>query len=193
MEHDRNGAGAILVSDGAGRTANRQMKTTNVGLAESRVSRNPDEVLTAIGLGSCVALVAYEPVSQVGALVHIMLPQGPAGDPKPAKYAETAVPYLLEELTKAGVDLTQLRVALFGGATLLTTGQSALLEIGQRNITAAAQALEKVGLTPVVEDVGGTKGRNVQVTVGDGTVTVKVLGQPDRIYCELADSTEVPR
>lgn len=169
------------------------MKTTNVGLAEGRISRNPSEVLMAMGLGSCVALVLYDPATRIGALAHVMLPRGTASDDKPAKYAETAVPYLLEELGKSGIEAASLRAAVFGGATLLATGQSALLEIGARNVGAVEEALAKAGLTTVVSDVGGTKGRTVQLKIGSGDVVVKVLGQPDRVFDELAVSAEVQR
>ncbi|NUP99643.1 MAG: chemotaxis protein CheD [Armatimonadetes bacterium] len=169
------------------------MKTTNVGLAESRISRNPTEVLTAMGLGSCVALVLYDPSSRTGALAHVMLPRGSASDDKPAKFAETAVPFLVEELGKAGIEPASLRAAVFGGATLLATGQSALLEIGARNVGAVEGALAKAGLVTVISDVGGTKGRTVQLKIATGDVTVKVLGQPDRVFDELAVSAEVQR
>lgn len=169
------------------------MKTTNVGLAEGRASNNPEEVLTAIGLGSCVAVVMYDPGEQVGGLVHVMLPRGIGADGSPAKFAETAVPYLTGLLVDKGADPGRLRVGLFGGSTLLTQGQSALLEIGQRNAEAVGAALTKAGLTAAVTDVGGTKGRTVQLAISTGLVTIKVLGESDRIHNELSRASEVQR
>ncbi len=169
------------------------MKTTNVGLAEGRVSKNPNEVLTAMGLGSCVALVGYDAEAVVAALAHVMLPKGAGSDDKPAKFADRAVPFLLDELQKAGADLTRLRFAVFGGSQMLAMGQSALLEIGSRNVQAVRDALAKAGLEPVIMDVGGTKGRTVEVAVADGTLVVKILGQPEKVFAELAEGPEVQR
>ncbi len=168
------------------------MKTSIVGLAEGRVSNSPGEVLTVIGLGSCVAVVMYDRVAHVGAVAHVMLPRG-SGSEVPAKYADTAVPYLLESMVNVGADPTRVQAGLFGGAALLTQGQSSLLEIGERNVQAVRDALERAGVPSPVGDVGGTKGRTVHVTVGSGQVTVKVLGQPDRVYEELTEKAEVPR
>ena len=77
------------------------------------------------------------------------------------------------------------------GATMLAAGPTSLLEIGQRNTAAVAAALAKAGLTPVVTDTGGSKGRNVTLQAATGYVTVKVLAQPDRVYADLTLGPEV--
>ncbi len=168
------------------------MKTIHVSLAESRASDKVNEALAAIGLGSCVAVVLYDPLVQVGGLAHVMLPAGSAED-KPAKFATTAVPHLVEEVTALGATPANLRAGVFGGATLLATGQSALLQIGERNIQAVELALRKADLVPVISDVGGTKGRTVALAIDSGEITVKVLGQPDRVFVDLTPHREVPR
>ena len=168
------------------------MKTSMVGLAEGRVSNSPMEVLTVMGLGSCVAVVLYDQVTHMAAVAHVMLPKGASSD-VPAKYADTAVPYLLQAMREAGSTLEAVQAGLFGGAALLTQGQSSLLEIGDRNARAAVAALEKAGVPIRAHDIGGTKGRTVMVAVGSGQVSVKVLGQPDKVFKELAQKAEVRR
>jgi chemotaxis protein CheD len=167
------------------------MRTTHVGLAEWRVSRNPNEALCVLGLGSSVGLFVYDPVAMVAAATHIMLPRGRDADRTPTKYADTAVPFLLTEAAAAGAAAERVKVGVFGGATMLSQGHSALLEVGQRNVTAVLEALAQAGLGPTVTDVGGTRGRTVVLEVGTGHVTVKVLSQPDREYGELMLSPEV--
>ena len=44
-----------------------------VGMADLNVCKAPD-VITTLGLGSCIGLVFYDPVSKVGGMVHYMLP-----------------------------------------------------------------------------------------------------------------------
>lgn len=167
------------------------MKTTNVGLGDWRLSRDPGDALCAMGLGSAVALFLYDPVVYVLGVAHVMLPSGRGDEAKPAKYAATAVPFLLEEVVKAGGEPERLRVGLFGGATLMAAGHSSLLEVGNRNVAAILEALGKCSLSPSISDVGGTRGRSVVMDVGTGYVTVKVLSQPDRVLSEMRPDQEV--
>jgi len=167
------------------------MKTTNVGLAECKVSSKPDEALGILGLGSSIGLFFFDPQTQTAAAAHVMLPAGRDEEAHPAKYCSSAVPHLLEQLAAAGASVDDLKVAVFGGATMLSAGPTSLLEIGQRNTAAVAAALAKAGLTPVVSDTGGSKGRNVTLQAATGYVTVKVLAQPDRVYADLTLGPEV--
>ena len=40
-----------------------------VGMADLNVCKAPD-VITTLGLGSCIGLVLYDPVTKVGGMVH---------------------------------------------------------------------------------------------------------------------------
>ena len=44
-----------------------------VGMADLRIAKAPD-VLTTLGLGSCIGLTLYDPVLKIGGMVHYMLP-----------------------------------------------------------------------------------------------------------------------
>ncbi|HML25802.1 MAG TPA: chemotaxis protein CheD, partial [Methanomethylovorans sp.] len=44
-----------------------------VGMADYAVTRSPEK-LTTLGLGSCVGIALYDPVTKIGGLLHIMLP-----------------------------------------------------------------------------------------------------------------------
>ena len=44
-----------------------------VSMADLKVGRAPDS-LTTLGLGSCIGLTLYDPVTKIGGLVHYMLP-----------------------------------------------------------------------------------------------------------------------
>lgn len=164
------------------------MKTTNIGLAEWRLTANPDEKLVAIGIGSCVAVVLVDLEQHLGALAHIMLPNGPTSEPVPGKFVNVMIPLLVKEMRENGAE--SMRAGVFGGATLLGSGQSLLLDIGRRNIEAATQQLTALGIAPALADTGGTRGRTVELAVGSGRVTVKILGQPDTQFDELATPSE---
>lgn len=161
------------------------MKITNIGLAEWHLTANPEERLVAIGIGSCVAVLFYDPRRRIGAMAHIMLPNGPLGETVPAKFANVVVPLIVGELRNRGAE--NLRAAVVGGATMLGGGQSLLLEIGRRNVDAVVAALGHFGLQPALTDTGGTRGRTVELGIAEGDVTVKILGQDDTVYWELAE------
>ena len=44
-----------------------------VGMADMKICKAPDGV-TTIGLGSCVGIAVRDPVTKIGGLAHIMLP-----------------------------------------------------------------------------------------------------------------------
>ncbi len=54
------------------------MNIITLGIAESKIAQSSDKLVT-LGLGSCVGLVIYDPVSKVSGMVHIMLPTAPSG------------------------------------------------------------------------------------------------------------------
>src|SRR5690242_4011891 len=93
-------------------------ETLMVGMAEIKVTRSPDDVLIALGLGSCVGVCAYDAQAGVAGLAHVVLPDSASHPASAGKFANTAIPLLLEEMQKLGASLKSVRVALAGGAQL---------------------------------------------------------------------------
>lgn len=143
-------------------------------VADLRVGRT-DEVLVTIGLGSCVAIVLYDAAVRVGGLAHILLPS-PAlsrGSPNPARVPQTAVPALLSEMASAGASPRRIKARLVGGASMFAAlATPGTIQMGERNVVAARQALATAGLPIVGEAVGGTFGRTVRLHVKDGRLDV---------------------
>ena len=82
-----------------------------VGLGELAVSKDSLAVLSCVGLGSCIALCAYDPVSRIGALAHMLLPNSrKINDPTslPTKYVDSGVPYLVQKMIKQGASKSNL-------------------------------------------------------------------------------------
>ena len=136
-------------------------------------------VLVTLGLGSCVAIMLHDPVAQAGAMAHVLLPsRSLARDTSnPAKFPETAVPFLIERLSALGADPRHLVAKLAGGASmfaqLMTPGS---LQMGERNIAAARNALRAAGIPLAGEAVGGGSGRSVRFHVADGRVEIRSVG-----------------
>jgi len=149
---------------------------TTLSLGEWAVSNDRDAVLTCLGLGSCVAFIAYDPVARVGGMAHMVLPDSTQGRPTPrseAKFVDVAVPMVLEEMLRLGAMRMRLQVSLVGGASMLPNQRGPeSMNIGARNAAAASAAVQARGLRVRLEDVGGTQGRTVRLQMRTGEVVV---------------------
>jgi len=128
-----------------------------VGLGQLYVRKAPS-VLVCLGLGSCIALSVYDPTTTVGGMVHIVLPDGTGrADHDAPKYANSAVPLLLEEVTRQGGNLSKATIRMAGGSKMAGTGAlGAVFKIGESNIEATRVALAAAGITRIDgTDVGG--------------------------------------
>jgi chemotaxis protein CheD len=138
-----------------------------------------DHVLVTLGLGSCVAIMLYDTVARAGAMAHVLLPsRSLARDAtNPAKFPETAVPFLVEQLRELDADPRRLVAKLVGGASMfaqLTAPGS--VQMGERNVAAARNALRAAAIPVVAEAVGGGAGRSVRFYVADGRVEIRSVG-----------------
>lgn len=140
-----------------------------------------DAVLVTAGLGSCVAVALHDPTTRVAGLAHILLPSIGIGPPpmRPAKYADTGVPVLVEEMRRRGAT-GPLVARLAGGAKMFAAlFSSGGINMGQRNIRASRAALYKLGIPVVAQDVGGEYGRSVRIIAATGAMTVRSLAGGD--------------
>jgi chemotaxis protein CheD len=142
-------------------------------IGEVIISGLDDAVLAARGLGSCVALTAWDPVSRVGGLAHFMLPSGSrAGNP--AKYVDTGVPWFLAALSAAGARPRRSHFKAAGGAAMFV-GVSGALEVGRRNVDAVQESLAAAGLRLTAHDLGGRVGRSIELDLANGQVRIGTI------------------
>lgn len=155
-----------------------------VSIGEIVVSDAPRDILVAYGLGSCVGICAYDPMTRVGGILHALLPASPtSGEAKgnPAKFVDRGVPLLIGCLEKLGARRNRLVIHLGGGAQMLTMpGFNNSLNIGSRNVLAAQAILKATGLRIRAEATGGHAGRTIKLYIANGQVTVKTLGQGEQ-------------
>lgn len=148
-----------------------------VRVADLQVGR-ADEVLLTVGLGSCVAILLHDATARVGGLAHILLPSPGLSrrDANPAKFPQTAVPRLLELMSKAGASKRRVTGRLAGGASMFASlAPLGTIQMGERNVVASRQVLNGLGIPLVSEAVGGDFGRTVRLYVDCGTVEVTSL------------------
>ena len=151
-----------------------------VGMADLNVCKAPD-VITTLGLGSCIGLVFYDPVSKVGGMVHYMLPDSTKvrNNSNIAKFADTGIGELLRRVIAAGANKGRLIAKIAGGARMFeVSGLSDVGNIGARNAEAAKKILKEKGIRLVAEDTGLNYGRTVELHCDTGEFLIKSVGKP---------------
>ncbi|GAB4445812.1 MAG: chemotaxis protein CheD [Anaerolineae bacterium] len=156
----------------------------SVSIGELVVSKNPEDSLVAYGLGSCVAVSMYDPVTKVAGMIHSLLPKAAnanGGAKTPAKFVDEGIPRLVEAIQKAGGSKSRVIVYLCGGAQMLAApGFKNSLNIGERNVDTAESILRASGFRIQARSTGGNSGRTVRMQVATGELTVKTLGEGEK-------------
>lgn len=152
-----------------------------VRVAQARVAGR-GEILVALGLGSCIAVLLHDARARIAGMAHVLLPSPrvSATNANPAKFASTAVPALLGEMEAAGAVGSRITARLAGGASmfgaLLSPG---VVNTGERNVEAARCALATARIPVVAEEIGGEHGRSVYLDPVDGSVRVTSYQHPE--------------
>jgi chemotaxis protein CheD len=153
-------------------------------MAEIAVSGHEADVLIAVGLGSCIGIAVLDRASLAAGLAHVVLPESRAGAATPGKFADTAVPELVRQMTGLGASAPHLHAVLVGGAQMFSAGASGSLDIGRRNEEAVKAALAAAGIPITTALTGGSAGRTMRVHVGAGLVTCKQAGSPEQTIAD---------
>jgi chemotaxis protein CheD len=128
-------------------------------------------------LGSCVAFTVWHQSRRIGGMCHYLLPsrgRKPAGA-LDGRYADEALPLLLQEVARAGTHPREYQVKLFGGGTMfiaprpLRSGAS----VAERNIQKGRELLRQHGFTALAEQLGGHGHRDIIFDVSSGDVWVR--------------------
>ena len=151
-----------------------------VRMGELAISDTPGDVLVSLGLGSCIGLALVDKRAGVAGLAHIVLPAA-TGTPKPEslnKFADHAVPALVDGMVERGASRVFMQASLVGGASMFA---GAGLEVGARNADAVRELVAGRRVNVVAEAVGGSKGRTVKVDVASGAVSVREAGGTEEV------------
>jgi chemotaxis protein CheD len=153
--------------------ASPDVEEIRVDMADMKVESKPAELLTSVG--SCVAICIHDPIHKCGGLAHIMLPKSANSqhEPVPSKFADTAVPALMNEVHKISGKQNRLSAKIAGGANMFANLGTNHLDIGAKNIKAVKTALDEYRISLIGEDVGGLHGRKVSFNVVSGITVVR--------------------
>lgn len=154
-----------------------------VGMADLKTCQSPD-VLTTLGLGSCVGIVLFDSLKKIAGLAHVMLPDSKQirNNTNKAKFADTAIDVLIEEMKKLGASEERLTAKLAGGAQMFAFASgSDLMRIGERNAEASRRILKAKGIKIISEDTGANYGRTIEFYSDTGKLLIKTIGKEPKI------------
>ena len=153
-----------------------------VGMADYKTGRTPNSLIS-YGLGSCVGIALYDAINKIGGLAHIMLPDSTQArsTENPAKFADTALPLMLEEMIKMGALKNRITAKIAGGAQMFTFANATdVMRIGERNSEAVRMLLKKMDIRILADDTGGNYGRTVELKIDTGIYRVRTIAQGEK-------------
>jgi len=144
-----------------------------VGVGEIACAFEPDVLITQ-ALGSCVGVALWDPRVHVGGLAHVMLPTALGSDQsgRRHRFADIAVPALVERMVDLGAGRRRIVAKLAGGASMFR-GESGTDTIGDRNVAAVRDQLERAGVPVSAADTGGSHARTIELSPGTGILLIR--------------------
>jgi chemotaxis protein CheD len=143
------------------------------------VTGNSSNVLVCLGLGSCVAVTIFDPTAKIAGLAHVMLPSKDMSlsdfesNNLNKKFADVAIPFIVESLLKSGCLKSSLRAKITGGAQMFKTNSDEMLDIGKRNVNSVKIQLSNFNIPIISENIYGSEGRTMRFIINDSRMFVR--------------------
>lgn len=152
-----------------------------VGMADLNVCVSPDGI-TTLGLGSCVGIALRDPVTKIGGLAHIMLPDSTTirNNTNIPKFADTGIEELVKQVVAKGANRTRLVAKIAGGAQMFAfQSKNEMVRVGERNVEATKKKLAQLKIPILAEDTGKNYGRTVIFYPETGDFIIRAVGKAE--------------
>ncbi|MDW7669523.1 MAG: chemotaxis protein CheD [Bacillota bacterium] len=149
-----------------------------IGIGDYAVAKSPNILYTS-SLGSCLALVLYDPIQKIAGMSHILLPyhEKYINKSNPSKFADTAVGHLITEMKSYGARPNNLAAKLAGGSKLGgLMPKDDVFRVGEKNVISAVAQLKKYGIPIESKDVGGDYYRTVEFIILENKLKIRRNG-----------------
>ena len=146
----------------------------SVGISDMKIASSP-KGLISYALGSCVGICIIDKAKKIAGMAHIMLPNNNAVDKTNVfKYADTGIVEMVKQMESMGCMRARMTAKIAGGARMFEIkGNSSIGNIGERNITATKEILNKLNIKLLSQDVGENFGRTIIFDSDTGNLTIK--------------------
>lgn len=158
-------------------------ETIKVGMADLSICVSPDAI-TTLGLGSCVGIAIRDPITKIGGLAHIMLPDSTQirNNSNIPKFADTGISELVRLMVEKGAKQSRMVAKIAGGAQMFAfQNKSDMVRIGDRNVEATKLKLSELRIPILAEDTGDSYGRTVIFYPESGDFVIKAVGKELRV------------
>lgn len=145
------------------------MSLVYITQGQHAVGRDAEMVITTI-LGSCISICLWDPVTQVGGMNHLLLPDVKQ-DSQSLSAGALDMDLLINKMMPLGAERPRLRAKIFGGSSML----SGRTDIGSRNAEFGRRYLATEGIPCDAESLGGTKARRVKFWPGTGVARMRLV------------------
>ena len=152
-----------------------------VGMADLNVCVSPDSI-TTLGLGSCVGIAVRDPVTKIGGLAHVMLPDSTSirNNTNIPKFADTGIEELVRQVVAKGANRNRLVAKIAGGAQMFAfQNKNDMVRVGERNVQATKAKLAQLKIPILAEDTGKNYGRTVIFYPETGDFVIRAVGKPE--------------
>lgn len=153
-----------------------------VGMADLNICVSPDGI-TTLGLGSCVGIAVRDPVTKIGGLAHVMLPDSKEikNNSNIPKFADTGIEELIKQVVAKGANRSRLVAKIAGGAQMFAFSSSnATMRVGDRNVAASIKKLKELNIPILAQDTGENYGRTVIFYPENGNFVIRAVGKPEK-------------
>ncbi len=159
------------------------MKLITVAIGGLEVTADREATLITHGLGSCIAVMTYDPGAKVAGMLHFQLPTSTLSPERakesPGTFADTGIPLLFEKMYALGSRKPDIVVKAAGGGNF--HNDNGTFDIGKRNHTMMRKIFWKAQVLIAAEDVGGSRSRTARLFVDTGQVTIQSGSEVTRL------------
>lgn len=151
------------------------MKLLTIPMGGLDATADRETTLITHGLGSCIAVMTFDPVARVAGMLHFQLPTSTLSPGRalesPGTFADTGIPLLFERMYALGAKKGHIQVKVAGGGNF--HGDSGTFDIGRRNYTMMRKIFWKAQVLISAEDCGGSRSRTARLFADTGQVTIQ--------------------
>jgi chemotaxis protein CheD len=151
------------------------VRLVTVSIGGLEVTDDRDVTLITHGLGSCIAVMTWDPIVKAAGMLHFQLPCSALSPQRaidsPGTFADTGIPLLFERMYALGCKKACIQVRAAGGGHF--HGEGGAFDIGRRNYTMMRKILWNAQVLIAAEDCGGSRSRTARLFVDTGQITIQ--------------------
>ena len=120
-------------------------------------------------VGSCVAVCLWDKQRKCGGMNHFIKPLAQDKNDATAVYGNAGITALIKMMEDAGCEKSDVVAHILGGGA--PDGESSPT-LGERNVAAARETLQRKRIAILAEDIGGAIGRKIAFDTATGELAV---------------------